>query len=487
MHHESSLYAPGVTDSGASAAGTSPAPSPALPPEGAGSEGEARFRKIFDHSNDGIFLIDVERDAIIDVNGRACALLGYSREELLGASMGQLHPHEIPQMKTFAESVLRAGTGFTDTLSCKTKEGRFVAAEISASTVEMEGRTCMIALVRDVSDRERLRREAQLLRDEIRSGLGGCSLVGGSAALAKVRAQIEMVAATEANVLVTGESGTGKELVARAIHERSDRRDAPLVKVNCASIPYELFESEFFGHRRGAFTGAVQDREGRFELADTGTIFLDEVGEIPLPLQGKLLRVLQERQFERIGESRTRSVDVRIVAATNRDLLQMSREGRFREDLYYRLSVFPIHIPPLRERPEDIAPLAERFVAEACARHGYPPLPLGESELSDLMRYDWPGNVRELQNALDRAVIVGGGKRLDLSGLRVQQGKPVVRRDPCENLTLADLKELERTIIERALLDSGGKIYGEAGAAQRLGLRPTTLASKVKKLGLQKG
>ncbi|MDH5676426.1 MAG: sigma 54-interacting transcriptional regulator [Myxococcales bacterium] len=448
---------------------------------------EARFRKIFEHSNDGIFVIDPSVGRILDVNDKACRILGFSRAELLQTSMAELHPHEAPQLAAFAEGVMQAGSGFTDTLSCRTKGGRFIAAEISASVFELEGEPCMIAAIRDVSDRVRLECENAYLKDAIEAELGGGPLLGKSAAMAKVREQISMVAATDANVLITGESGTGKELVAREIHAHSRRASHPLVKVNCASVPAELFESEFFGHAKGAFTGAVTARVGRFEVADGGTLLLDEVGEIPLLLQGKLLRVLQEQQFERVGESRTLSVDVRIIAATNRDLLAMSRDGRFREDLYYRLSVFPVHIPPLRDRPEDIAEIAERALAEACARHCGPKLSLGHQQLRLLEACSWPGNVRELQNVIDRGVIVGRGERLDLSALSPPEFEPPspAREEPFEErLTLDDLKRIERRILERAMERSGGRIYGEGGAAQALGLKPTTLASKLKKLGI---
>src|SRR5204863_91461 len=223
-------------------------------------------------------------------------------------------------------------------------------------------------------------------------------LVGESPAFHKLLDQIKMVGPTCANVLIFGESGTGKELVCRAIHDKSDRKERPLVRVNCASIPKELFESEFFGHVRGAFTGAIKDRVGRFELANGGTLFLDEVGEIPIELQSKLLRVLQEGQFERLGEERTRSVNVRIIAATNRDLEAEAKAGRFRMDLYYRLSVFPIEVPPLRERLEDVGELAEHFIKQASRRLGVPRLRLTKIQAQELQSYDWPGNVRELQN-----------------------------------------------------------------------------------------
>ena len=249
-------------------------------------------------------------------------------------------------------------------------------------------------------------------------------LIGESPALERVVALIESVASTSATVLIRGESGVGKELIARGIHSRSRRADEPLVKVNCASVPKELFESEFFGHVRGAFTGALKDRAGRFELADRGTLFLDEVGEIPLDLQAKLLRVLQEKEFERVGAEKTRKVDVRIIAATNRDLAAEAAAGRFRKDLYYRLSVFPIEIPPLRERREDILPLAEHFLKLHRRNLGRPHLAFEDDHRRRLLAYDWPGNVRELQHVIERAVILAreGPLRLDLALPAAERG-----------------------------------------------------------------
>src|SRR5690606_2372745 len=242
-------------------------------------------------------------------------------------------------------------------------------------------------------------------------------IIGESAALKKMLARLEAVAQTSASVLIHGESGVGKELVAHVIHTRSPRADGPLVKVNCASIPHELFESEFFGHVKGAFTGAHRDRVGRFQLADGGTIFLDEVGEIPLDLQSKLLRVLQESEYERVGDDRTHSVDVRVIAATNRDLEQAVEAGTFREDLYYRLSVFPIDVPPLRDRGDDVIQLASHFLERTCQEFGHAPLQLSRQQAQLLKRYSWPGNIRELKNVIERAVILSQGKvlRLDLA------------------------------------------------------------------------
>jgi transcriptional regulator with GAF, ATPase, and Fis domain len=292
-------------------------------------------------------------------------------------------------------------------------------------------------------------------------------------------------------VLILGESGTGKELVARAIHDRSPRKDAALVRVNCASVPRELFESEFFGHVRGAFTGAVKDRVGRFELAHGGTLFLDEIGEVPLELQSKLLRVLQEGQFEKVGEDRTRTVDVRIIAATNRDLEAEVKAGRFREDLFYRLSVFPIELPPLRERIEDIPALAQHFLQQSARKLGATAPRITPSQVKELQSYEWPGNVRELQNVIERAVIRSRNGQLDIglrpSGTAVSRTPRKADSAPsAEPASLQDLKQHERAFILDALAKTRGKIYGPDGAAALLGLKPTTLSSKVHRMGLKK-
>jgi transcriptional regulator with GAF, ATPase, and Fis domain len=289
--------------------------------------------------------------------------------------------------------------------------------------------------------------------------------------------------------MITGESGTGKELIARAIHEASHRRDRPLIRVNCAAVPRELFESEFFGHVRGAFTGAVRDRIGRFELADGGTLFLDEVGEIPLELQGKLLRVLQEGNFERVGEERTRTVDVRVIAATNRNLKLEVQRGRFREDLYFRLNVFPVESVPLRDRREDIRLLAQHFLTSE-SKELKSDLRLSEGDARRLSRYDWPGNVRELQNVIERAAILAQNGRLridlpDVPGLHSASGPG---RQKAESrpaiMTSAVLRDQERGNIVAALEACNGKVFGRGGAAEMLDIKPTTLASRIKALGI---
>jgi transcriptional regulator with GAF, ATPase, and Fis domain len=339
--------------------------------------------------------------------------------------------------------------------------------------------------------REQLELENTFLRQEITESQDFGSIIGQSPLLNHMMQQLELVAPTDANVLIQGESGTGKELVAREIHLRSARGEAPLIKVNCASIPRELFESEFFGHTKGAFTGAVRERAGRFEAANHGTIFLDEVGEIPLELQGKLLRVLQEGEFERVGEEKTRAVDVRIVAATNRDLKAEVEAGRFREDLYFGLNVFPIEVAPLRNRKEDISLLATHFIKTSAQRLGRPTPKISEATLGRLSSYNWPGNIRELQNVIERGVItyVGETLRIDLVSLTTPTTHLVTGADPVANdgiMTEDALIELQKKNLTAALDRTGWKIYGPGGTAELLGLRPTTLASRIKKFNLSR-
>jgi transcriptional regulator with GAF, ATPase, and Fis domain len=335
--------------------------------------------------------------------------------------------------------------------------------------------------------RAKLELENEYLREEVtRSGAFG-ELVGQGPALGALARQIDLVAPTDSAVLILGESGTGKELVAREVHRRSKRAGKPLVKVNCAAVPRELYESEFFGHARGAFTGALRDRAGRFELADGGTLFLDEVGEIPLELQAKLLRVLQEGELERVGEERTRKIDVRVIAATNRDLRSEAEAGRFRQDLYYRLSVFPVELPPLRKRPEDIPLLAEHFLALAARKLGRAGPRLTLANVQQLQRYHWPGNVRELQHVIERAVITAAGPRLAVE-LPAASGKPTaepVAAPAGRVLTDAEVRRLEAENIRAALRAASGKVSGAGGAAELLGVKPTTLASRIKALGIR--
>jgi DNA-binding NtrC family response regulator len=316
-------------------------------------------------------------------------------------------------------------------------------------------------------------------------------IIGQSSMWRQIMRQIEMVAPTDATVLILGETGTGKELIARELHRRGRRKDRPLVRVNCACIPKELYESEFFGHARGAFTSAVKDRVGRFEAAAGGTIFLDEIGEIPLELQSKLLRVLQEKSYERVGEDKTRRSDVRIVAATNRDLKKEVAAGRFREDLYYRLNVFPINVAPLRERKEDIPLLAAHFVESAVKELGCVRPRLTRAGVDALQNYDWPGNIRELRNVIERAAIFarGGALEFDLPIAETELGR-LIPDDPDgieqDFLTDAEMRRRERENLFAVLRKTGWKIKGVDGAAELLGIKPTTLISRIEKMGLKR-
>jgi formate hydrogenlyase transcriptional activator len=309
--------------------------------------------------------------------------------------------------------------------------------------------------------------------------------------------QVDLVAPTDASVLVTGESGTGKELVARAIHERSDRHERPLIRVNCAAIPRELFESEFFGHVKGAYTGAIKDRTGRFELADGGTIFLDEVGEIPLELQSKLLRVLQEGQIERVGEEKTRNINVRVIAATNRDLKADAEAKLFREDLYFRLNVFPVEVVALRSRKSDIPLLAAHFISLVCKRLNRAEPRLTQANVKLLQAYHWPGNIRELQNVIERAIIISRDGRLEFD-LPKMKGEPesldlttaglTAGSDDNQSFPYTEEERLQRDRVNilAALKVANGKISGKQGAAELLGIKPTTLASRMNALGIEK-
>jgi PAS domain S-box-containing protein len=379
-------------------------------------------------------------------------------------------------------------------------KGDTFEAEATLSFYSLNGERFFSLILRNVTDRikaerriDALQAETAYLREELRATQQFDDIIGRSGALMRVLKDVEQVAPTDASVLIYGETGTGKELIARAVHGYSKRRDQALIKVNCAAIPASLIESEFFGHEKGAFTGATAKRSGRFSLADGGSIFLDEIGELSLDVQSKLLRVLQEGEFDPVGSSSTAKVDVRIIAATNRDLLAMSREGKFREDLYYRLNVFPIHLPPLRERTEDIADLAGMFV-QKCARKTGRRIPvLTNDDINRLTGYDWPGNIRELQNVMERAFITGTDGRINLDRAlpetpagstapkTVQNGIPghTVR-------TAREMEEAERQNLILALTSSNWKISGSGGAADLLGIPPTTLSSRMKTLGIRK-
>jgi formate hydrogenlyase transcriptional activator len=326
--------------------------------------------------------------------------------------------------------------------------------------------------------------EEMCAEDEMSSTAGFEGIVGQSSALREVLQQVEMVAGTDSTVLLLGETGTGKELIARAIHDRSRRKSRTLVRVNCAGIPGGLLESELFGHERGAFTGAITQKVGRFELADHGSLFLDEIGDIPLELQPKLLRCLQEREFERLGSTVTRKVNVRVVAATHRNLEEMIQEKQFRSDLYYRLNVFPIYIPPLRERPEDIPLLVRHFVQQFAQRMNKTIEAISPVTMQALIRYHWPGNIRELQNVMERSVVVyeRGNLSIKKSWLGRECSQPVSATPQLFKRPATE----EQEIIGAALAEAKGRVSGPSGAAVRLGIPPSTLESKIRSMNINK-
>lgn len=384
-------------------------------------------------------------------------------------------------------------------LTARCPEGRSFPAEATLARYELHHQRFTTLILRNVRDRieaeqqiQSLQKERAILREELDALHNDSALIGDSPALKQVLRDINQVAMTDATVLIIGETGTGKELVARSIHAASRRRDRPLITVNCAAIPAALIESEFFGHEPGAFTGATKKREGRFALADKGTIFLDEIGELPLDLQPKLLRVLQEGEFDSVGGSATRKVDARVLAATNRDLAKAVTEGRFRQDLFYRLNVFPLHVPPLRERGDDVVSLASAFAERYAAKLGRTVAPLSADAARRLKSYNWPGNVRELQNVIERAVITATDDTLNLArALPEASASKIVADPPAESTpvpirTAQELEELERANILRALQSTNWKVSGDNGAARLLGMNPSTLTSRMKALNVKK-
>ena len=478
--------------------------------------------RILEAAGEGIYGIDCQGLGTF-ANPAAIRILGWTPDQVVGQPVHQLHHHShadgsaypVEQCPVYA--ALQDGkVHYEENEVFWRADGSCVPVEYTSTPIRDGDGNQLGAVVvfRDISERKQaereqqaaftqieslkneLQRERDYLREEVELAHNFHEIVGQSDPLKRLLSQIEAVAATPANALILGETGVGKELVARAIHAASDRADGPLVKVNCASIPKELFESEFFGHIKGAFTGALRDRVGRFELAEGGTLFLDEVGEVPLEQQGKLLRALQEKEFERVGEAQSHRVNVRIIAATNRDLRKEAEAGRFRQDLYFRLSVLPLEVPPLRQRKEDVVPLVQNFLKRICADFGRPLLPLSAAQASRLTAYDWPGNVRELQNVIERAVILSRGDRLMLDAALPSSSIPSTQLPSSTLLTDADdtafvtlevMKQRQRANIVGALVAAKWRVSGKAGAAQWLGVKPTTLAYQMKILGIKKG
>ena len=475
---------------------------------------QTQHQAILGAAGEGIYGLD--HDGRITFGNAATAdILGWRSSDLLGQKAHDVHHHSHADRTPYLRDECPIYAALTDGQVHRVDHEVFWHADGTAVPVEYTSTPILkdgqpdgaVVVFRDISQRKELERQRQAafdevkglkdqleqerdyLREEIQVAANFGEIIGDSEALKRTLTQIESVAGTPVSVLILGESGVGKEAVARAIHTKSNRADKPLVKVNCASIPKDLFESEFFGHVRGAFTGAHQDRVGRLQLADGGTLFLDEIGEIPISQQGKLLRALQEGEFERVGDDRTIKVDVRVVAATNRNLMDEIKAGRFREDLYYRVSVFPIEVPPLRERLDDIAPLVSHFLETGCAELGREPLRMTHHQLTVLQQHPWPGNIRELKNVIERAVISSTGNRLRLdlalpdSAKETRDPSP---SDPGKFLTVAEFKALEKANLTAALAHANWKTWGPDGAAQLLGMAPSTLAYQMKVLGITK-
>jgi formate hydrogenlyase transcriptional activator len=430
---------------------------------------------------------------VVDGDGRYLEILT-SREELLYRAAGEMKGkrfHDILPLAV-AEAHLRL---VRETLETKTSRTLEYALHVQGGERWFEGRTGLLGvqidhrpavavIARDITDRKRaeeLESQNIYLQEELKVERRFGEIVGQSPAMQRVFKAIEMVAETDSTVLLLGETGTGKELIARAIHKLSRRQHAVMVKVNCGALPSALAESELFGHERGAFTGAVQQKKGRFELANGGTIFLDEVGELSADVQVKLLRVLQEQEIERLGSARPTKVNVRVVAATNRDLAAEVQRGGFRSDLFYRLNVFPIQLPALRERRQDVALLASHFVTDFARRIGKPVERIGAQAVARLTSYDWPGNVRELANVLERAIILCDGPDI----LEEHLGTLTRELPGADKDQFVTLEEMERQHILRALAQTGGVLAGPQGAARLLGLSRSTVWSRMRKLGIQ--
>lgn len=481
---------------------------------------QRRHELILAAAGEGIYGLDSEGRTTF-VNDAARRILGWCENDLLGKSLHDIHHHShadgshYPREQCPIYAALQDGEIHqVDNEVFWHSKGHCIAVEYTSTPImENNQVTGAVVVFRDISERlraeqekqqafeeiqslkEALEHERDYLRDELKTSENFCNIIGDSQSIQRTVAQINAVAQTPASVLVFGESGVGKEMVARAIHDNSERSNQPLVKVNCASIPVDLFESEFFGHIKGSFTGAHRDRIGRLQLANHGTLFLDEVGEIPLNLQGKLLRALQEGEFERVGDEKTLRVDVRIVAATNRDLLQEVKAGRFREDLYYRLSVFPIEVPPLRDRAGDITAIAQHFIQQNAQQLNRPIKGLTSQQAKQLQAHHWPGNIRELKNVIERAVILSndGKLRLDLalpeSNINEKGKSPQPPEDASNSehsyLTAKEFQQLEIENIKKALAAANGKVSGDGGAAQKLGIKPSTLSYRISALNIR--
>ena len=446
--------------------------------------------------SDEVFWLDQNGD-FFWVNQAACKALGYEEKELANMSVFDINPNMDREKWALHWQRQKQDNDPVEVVH-KRKDGSLFPVEIVNNFIEFENKTYSCAIVRDITERkhkesalrgalmeirelkEQLEEENNYLQEEIKLGHNFGEIITQSDAFKSVLAEIEQVADTDSTVLVTGESGTGKELIARSIHRLSRRCGRPIIKVNCAALPANLIESELFGHEKGAFTGALSKKKGRFELADRGTLFLDEIGEMPIELQAKLLRVLQEGEFEPVGSAKTIKVDVRILAATNRDLQKEVEKGSFREDLYYRLNVFPINCIPLRDRKEDIPLLIRHFCKKFESKIGKQITHIPQKVIKQLQDYDFPGNIRELENFVERAIILSKNGKLEIGNwIPKTSRKPLTKE-------IITLDELQKQHIIKTLQHTSWRVSGEKGAAKLLGIKPTTLESRMKKLDIQR-
>jgi PAS domain S-box-containing protein len=474
---------------------------------------ETRYRRLFESAQDGILILDAETGQISDVNPFLVEMLGYSHEDLLGKKLWEIGPFKnIEASKAAFLELQSKGYVRYEDLPLQTKAGRLIAVEFVSNIYLVNHRKVIQCNIRDITERkliaealqeahnelgrrveertaelrtalseiktlkDQLEAENVYFRQEIKMRHQFGHILGQSDGLKYVLYRVEQVAPTNTTVLVLGETGTGKELIAAAIHNLSPRKDRPLITVNCAALPANLIESELFGREKGAFTGADTRQVGRFEVANGSTLCLDEIGELPLEAQAKLLRAIQDNEFERLGSSRTIKVDARIVATTNRNLEEEVRKGRFRQDLYYRLNVFPITVPPLRQRQEDIPLLVQAFIERYARKLGKQITSIPKETMRALQDYPWPGNVRELESVLERAVILCPGPVLQLAD-KLECFFPL-------SYTAGTLEETERSQILKILSETKWRIEGKGGAAAVLGIHPSTLRARMHKLGI---
>ncbi len=467
---------------------------------------QRRNELILSAAGEGIYGLDCEGITTF-VNPAATKMLGWASEELIGQPMHSLLHHTWPDGSSYPREECPIYEAFKDGAVHQVddeifwrKDGSSFSVEYTSTPIHESGLLVgAVVVFRDITERKRTDKNLRLaltevkrlkeqfeaenvyLQEEIKVNHNFEEILGRSAPLRKILHQVEQVASTDATVLILGETGTGKELFARSIHDLSDRKERPLVKVNCAALPTTLIESELFGHEKGSFTGAIARKIGRFELANGGTIFLDEIGELPLDLQPKLLRVLQEGDFERLGSTQTINVDVRIIAATNRDLKKMVKDSDFRDDLYFRLSVFPLTLPPLRARKKDIPMLVQWFVSRFTKKLGKQIQSVPQNVMNLLQNYAWPGNIRELENVIERAVILTRGSTLSVQELD-DSTHNILTPQPDQ----VTLEEIERAYIGKILETTNWLISGDRGAAAILGLHPNTLRSRMQKLGIKR-